>query len=89
VGATATVTVVDGNGTPVRSARVYGTWTGAASGSQNALTGRDGTVRFQSSLVKSGGTFTFTVSNVVKSGYTYQSGSNSTTSNSIAVNAVR
>ncbi|MGD8905239.1 MAG: subtilisin, partial [Anaerolineae bacterium] len=80
----AVVTIKDTDGNPVDGATVYGTWSGAYSGSASGVTGADGTVRFESGKVRqANAAFTFTVDNVEKSGYTYDSTRNVETSDSI------
>jgi subtilisin family serine protease len=70
--AIATVTIKDTDGNPVEGATVYGTWSGDYSGSTSGTTGTDGTVSIESRKVRqASATFTFTVDDVVKSGYTY------------------
>jgi PKD repeat protein len=82
----ATVTVKDTDGNLVEGATVFGTWSGAYSGSVSGTTGTGGTVSFESGKVRqSGVTFTFTVDDVQKSGYTYDTTLNVETSDSITV----
>jgi hypothetical protein len=70
--ATATVTIHDTDENPVAGATVDGTWSGSYSQSVSGVTEADGTVTFTSGKVRDGNaTFTFTVDNVVKEGYTY------------------
>ncbi len=73
-----TITIVDGNGAPLSSATVYVTATGPTGGTGSATTGSDGTVTFQTSLSRRNCNleYCFEVTNVTKSGYTYDSGSN-------------
>ena len=83
--AVATVWIKD-DGTPssdVSGALVSGTWSGAATGSKSGTTGGDGKVEIESKAVKGGGTFTFTVTNVTATGYTYNSSLNNETSDSV------
>jgi hypothetical protein len=81
--ATATVTILDASDQPVGTATVYGSFSGASSSSESDDTAGDGTVSFDATKVKNGGTWTFTVDDVVKSGWTYDEGSNVETSDSI------
>jgi thermitase len=70
--ALATITIVDTTGTPVAGASVSGRWSGATSDSDTGTTNSYGQVTVQSNSVKrprSGTTFTFTVTNVVLSGW--------------------
>ncbi|HJX23279.1 MAG TPA: hypothetical protein VJ574_02570 [Candidatus Bathyarchaeia archaeon] len=66
-----TVTVWDTSGRVVSNARVYGTWSGSVSGSSNRLTDSNGRVVFTSPSHSRPATFTFTVTNIVKSGWIY------------------
>jgi len=82
--ATATVTIVDANGYPVEGATVYARWSGLTSGDVSGVTDANGKVTFKSNYVKNAnGTFTFTVVNVAKEGWTYDPVSNVETSDSI------
>jgi len=86
--AVATVTIFDASGNPVEGATVYGSWSGATSDTDSGVTDSSGEVTLSSNGVKnaSGGTtFTFTVDNVVKSGWDYNSGANLETSDEITV----
>jgi hypothetical protein len=76
VSAKATVTILDAGDQPVGSATVYGEFTGATTDSRSGDTAGDGTVTLESSKKKNGGTWTFCVTNVVKSGWTYDDASN-------------
>jgi hypothetical protein len=79
----ATVTILDVDDQPVDLATVFGTFSGASSDSVSGDTGDDGTVALESSKVKNGGTWTFTVDDVVKSGWTYDPAANVETSDQI------
>ncbi len=86
--AIATVTIVAADSLPVEGATVSGHWSGATSDSDTGVTGADGKVSLESDKVKnapSGTTFTFTVDNVVLSGWTYDSSANTETTDSITV----
>jgi C1A family cysteine protease/fibronectin type 3 domain-containing protein len=84
--ATAVITIHDINGNPVSGATVYGTWSGDYAATVNGVTGADGTVSFTSSNVKlANASFTFTVDNVVLSGYVYDPSSNVETLDTIVV----
>jgi len=88
VNAVATVTVVNGAGVPVAGATVSGRWSGRTSDSDVGTTDTLGRVTLQSNKVKnppSGTTFNFTVTNVVKSGWTYNSDDNAETTDSISI----
>jgi PKD repeat protein len=85
VRATATVPVLNASGNPVAGATVTGKWSGIVSGTSSGVTGSTGTVKLTSpSTSKTSGTFTFTVTGVTVSGYTYDSAQNVETSESIA-----
>jgi hypothetical protein len=81
----ATVTIFDDYNAPVPSATVYGHWSGAWTGDVSGATGSDGKVTLSSGSVTGGGTFTFTVTNVVKTGWTYDPAKNVETSDSITL----
>ncbi len=83
VEATAVVTVVQEGGAPVSGATVYGSWSGATSGDQNSVTNDAGEATFKSGTRKGGGTFTFSVTDVLKGGYAYDPAQNVETSDSI------
>jgi hypothetical protein len=80
------VTVLDANGNPVEGATVSGSWSGLITESESGATGSDGKVTFYTNWIWSGsGTCTFTVSNVVKTGWTYDPSKNKETSDSIVI----
>jgi hypothetical protein len=79
----ATVWIRATDGSDVADAVVSGQWSGAVTGSDFGTTGLDGRVHFESAGVKGGGTFTFTVTSVVKTGYTYTPELNIETSGTI------
>jgi hypothetical protein len=81
----ATIWIKDMSGTNIEGATVSGNWSGPVTGTVSGVTGFDGKVTLQSSKVKSGGTFTFTVSDVEVSGYTYNPSLNVETSDSINI----
>jgi PKD repeat protein len=84
--ATALITIVDASDNPVSGATVYGTWTRDYEASVSGVTGADGTVRFTSGKVrKAPATFTFTVADVFKSGYTYDPSRNTKSSDTVVV----
>jgi hypothetical protein len=85
----ATVTVVDSNRKHVAGAMVYGHWSGSVSGTVFGQTGTNGKVTFNSIGISYWGgwlggrlKFTFTVDNIVKSGWTYDKSANVETSES-------
>jgi hypothetical protein len=69
--ALATVWIKDDTGADVEGATVYGDWSGDVSSTVSGVTGTDGKVTLRSPNNRNGGTFTFTVTDVVASGYTY------------------
>jgi hypothetical protein len=81
--AEATVWIKNDTGGDVEGATVYGNWSGDVSGPGEGITGPDGKVTLRSPNKKDGGTFTFTVSDVVASGYTYNPALNVETSDTI------
>ena len=81
--AQATVWIKDDYGTDVNGATVYGEWTGLVNETENAITEADGIANFESSKIKSSGTFNFCVTDVVASGYTYDDTMNVETCDSI------
>lgn len=83
--ATATVWIKDSSGASIEGATVYGTWSGDVSGTSQGATLQDGKVTLDSPGKKGGGTYTFTITNVVKSGYTYNSSLNVETSDTITI----
>ena len=83
--AIAVVTIRDTDGNPVSGATVSGDWSGAVSRSVSGTTGNDGTVSLQSPTIKKSGTFIFTVTDVTKSGFTYNPSLNNKTTASFTV----
>jgi hypothetical protein len=81
----ATVWIRSKDGVNISGAIVSGDWSGAVSGTSMGTTSSDGKVMLESSGKKNGGTFTFTVTNVTKLGYIYDSVENEETSDSITV----
>jgi endoglucanase len=82
--AAATVTVADDNNQPVEGATVYGIFSGATNDIVNGRTAADGWVTLTSSGKKNGGTWTFRVNSVTKSGWTYDPNLNIKTSDNIS-----
>ena len=79
------VKVLDSAGRPVAGATVLGSWSGLTAGSSSAITDSAGLARFVSATTRAtSGSFTFTITNVARSGYTYQPLSNTETRDSIA-----
>jgi len=84
--AIAIVTITDENDNPVESATVMGHWNGLATDKDAGNTNSNGEVVLYSDWVKGGsGVFEFTVDNVVKSGWVYDSEANEETSDSATV----
>ena len=76
----ASVTVVDQNGSPVANAAVYGFFNEPNTNIKNALTGSDGVASLISDRTKDAvSDFCFEVTNVILSGYTYDSTANAVT----------
>ncbi|MCK5327553.1 MAG: S8 family peptidase, partial [Candidatus Latescibacteria bacterium] len=85
--AVASVAIVDAGDNPVEGATVSGHWSDLTSDTDVFVTVGDGTGSCESDEVKNAnGTFTFTVNNVVLSGWTYDEGA-SVTRASITVSA--
>jgi subtilisin family serine protease len=86
--AVATVTIFDESESPVEGATVFGHWSDATTDSDSGVTDASGQVSLESDSVKtppSGTTFTFTVDDVTKDEWTYDSGANKETSAIITV----
>lgn len=81
--ASATVKVTNTSGKIVAGAKVTGVWSGVVNGNATGTTGSTGTVKFTSPNTKSRGTFTFTVTGITVSGYSYDQTQNKETSDSI------
>jgi PKD repeat protein len=83
--ALASVVVRDNSGNAVPGATVTGTWSGAVSGSGSAVTSSAGNADFRSPRAKvpAGAVYTFTVTGVTLSGYSYDPALNDETSASI------
>ena len=86
--ALAMVTIFDASDNPVAGATVYGSWSGATSDTDSGITDVTGEVTLESDKVKNapgGTTFGFTVDDVTRSDWTYNSTVNVETSDSITV----
>ena len=85
--ATATVWIKDSpGGNDIEGATVYGSWSGATKkGDDEMDTGSNGKATLTSDDVKGGGTFTFTVTDVTATGYTYNSSLNNEDYDSITL----
>ncbi|WP_052807958.1 PKD domain-containing protein [Methyloterricola oryzae] len=79
------VVVLDGKGQAVPSATVQGKWTGMATANVSGVTNASGIATLASPVSSATkGTFTFTVTGITRSGYTYAPGTNSLSSISIS-----
>jgi protocatechuate 3,4-dioxygenase beta subunit len=72
----AVVTIVDTNNQPVSGATVFGSFTGDSSASVNGVTNASGQVTLTSPVKKNGANWTFCVTNVTKSAWTYNAAAN-------------
>ena len=83
----ATITIYDTEGYPVENADVAGTWSDATSDTDSGLTGAAGQATLKSDWVWVGWwgnpTFTFTVDDVSKAGWTYDPDLNNETSDTV------
>jgi PKD repeat protein len=82
--AVATITIKDQDGKMVPNATVKGTWSGLVKGSYYGKTNSSGVIRFYSPESRYRGTFTFTVTSVTATGYTYDASKNKETKDSIS-----
>jgi PKD repeat protein len=82
--AVANVVVRNANGALLRNATVTGSWSGVVSGNQATTSGRQGDARFTSPSTINRGSFTFTVTGITLSGYTYRPSSNLETTDTIS-----
>jgi len=84
--ATAVVTIRDTSENPVAEATISGAWSGDYTASVSGTTDAEGQVTFTTGKVKqANAVFTFTVDDVVKSGYVYDPALNRETSDTIVV----
>jgi hypothetical protein len=79
--------VVNEKGQAISGARVYGTWSGAATDSDSGLTSSTGKVALSSNIVRkvSGQSFTFTITNIELEGFAYDAGANVAGSGTVTV----
>ena len=77
------VPILDSSLAAVDRATVYGSWSGAYNRYVSGSTNSQGTVSFTTGWIFGGGTFTFTVNDVTKAGWTYDSAANIENSDSI------
>jgi serine protease len=78
--AVAAITVVDSSGSTVQGATVNASWSGATSDVDSGITDAAGKVTLYSDEIKGAGTFTCTISNVAKTGWTYDASDQTTAS---------
>jgi PKD repeat protein len=81
--ATAVVSVRDANGNALPGATVSGSWSGVVTGSASGISGSNGSASLNSAQTRNSGTFTFTVTGITLSGYSYTPAANGETSDSI------
>lgn len=85
----ATVSIVDTNNNPVIDSTVFGVWSGSATNSVSGSTDIQGKITLYSSwafiLPFQSGTFTFTVTDVIKAEWIYNASANEVTSGSVTV----
>ena len=87
---TAEVTILDDSDNPVKDAEVFGTWSGSVNRDVSAVTYSKGKkkiskAKFRLSGIRQGGTFTFTVNDVTKSGMIYEDALNVETLDTIVI----
>jgi len=84
--AQAAVTIRDHTGKTISGATVSGSWSGIVTGSGSATTNKSGVASIRSAKVAApaGSVFSFTVTGVALSGYSYDPSMNTETSGSIA-----
>jgi PKD repeat protein len=83
--ARATVTVVNNSGQAVAGVTVTARWSGVVTGTATGTTATDGTVVLLAKATKKKGSATISITEVTKSGFTYDSGANVETTDTIAV----
>lgn len=89
VSAGATVTIKNRAGDAIAGVTVTGTWSGVVSGTVSGTTNSSGVANLASPQSAASGTFTFTVTGVSASGYTYNPLLNTRSSASITANLVQ
>ena len=84
--AKAQITVKDNMGNPVEGAEVHGSWSGITDDNDSSVTDDGGIVLLKSDKKKRpSGTYIFTVNDIIKDGWSYDSAYNVEVSNSITV----
>jgi serine protease len=78
--ATVTITALDQNNAAVSGVVVTGSWSGAKTGTASCTTGTNGACAVSTGNMSSGTSVTFTVTDLAKSGYTYNSAANAISS---------
>lgn len=71
ISATATVTVLNENGRPIRGARVFASWGGAVTKTVSRKSAATGAARFASPASREGGCFTLTVTSITATGLAF------------------
>lgn len=74
--ATVTITALDQNNAAISGAVVSGSWSGAKTGTASCTTGTNGACSVSTGSMSSGTSVTFSVTNLAKDGYTYDSSAN-------------
>jgi serine protease len=78
--ATVTITAFDQDNQPVSGVVVTGSWSGAKTGTASCTTGSNGACSVATGSMKTGTSVTFSVTNLAKDGYIYNSSANSVSS---------
>jgi len=68
----ASIWITDHKGANVVGAEVFGTWSGSVTGDAQGTTDKHGRLLLKSPQIKKGKTFTFTITDIKKPGYTYK-----------------
>lgn len=78
--ATVTITALDQNNAAAAGVVVTGNWSGAKTGTASCTTATNGTCSVSTGSMSTGTSVTFTVTNLAKSGYTYNAAANAISS---------
>jgi serine protease len=78
--ATVTITALDQNNAAAAGVVVTGSWSGAKTGTASCTTATNGTCSVSTGNMSTGTSVTFTVTNLAKSGYTYNAAANTISS---------